>query len=174
MEGTMSEGQELLQRILQQEKEIQFADFNNETALQVGLSLLQGAQGQEKPITIDITRCGQQIFHYAMSGTAIDNDEWILRKNRIVTRFGHSSLYIGTLLKEAGQTLEEKYLISSHEYAAHGGAFPLIIRGVGPIGTITVSGMAQRDDHELVVSTLRKCLNVNDATHPQSAQYSIK
>lgn len=170
----MSEEKELLQRILQQENETQFTDFSNETALQVGLALLQAAQGKEKPITIDITRNGQQLFHYAMSGTSADNDEWIQRKNKIVTRFGHSSLYIGTLLKDAGKTLEEKYFISSHEYSAFGGAFPLIIRGVGPIGTITVSGMAQRDDHELVVSALQKYLNVHTAANPDSAQYVIK
>jgi uncharacterized protein (UPF0303 family) len=51
-------------------------------------------------------------------------------------------------------------LISSSEFAAHGGAFPLIIRGVGVIGTITVSGLPQEEDHELVVTTLRKFLAV--------------
>jgi len=59
-----------------------------------------------------------------MPGTASDNGEWIRRKNNVVNRFGHSSYYMGIYLKNAGQTMEEKYLISSHDYAAHGGAFP--------------------------------------------------
>jgi uncharacterized protein (UPF0303 family) len=52
--------------------------------------------------------------------------------------------------------MEEKYLISSHDYAAHGGAFPLIIRGVGVVGTITISGLPQQEDHEVVITTLKK------------------
>jgi uncharacterized protein (UPF0303 family) len=65
---------------------------------------------------------------------------------------------MGISLKSKGQTMEEKYLISSGEFAAHGGAFPLIIRGVGVVGTITVSGLPQEEDHQLVVATLRKFL----------------
>jgi uncharacterized protein (UPF0303 family) len=160
----MDEDRELLRLIVEQEEELQFPSFSNETALQVGLALLQAAQRNTKPVTIDIMRNGQQLFHYAMSGTSIDNDEWIRRKNNVVNRFGHSSLYIGTLLKDTGKTLEEKYLISSQEYAAHGGAFPLIVREVGVIGTITVSGLPQIEDHELVVSTLRTLLGRHRST----------
>ena len=65
---------------------------------------------------------------------------------------------MGISLKSKGQTIEEKYLISSSEFAAHGGAFPLIIRDVGVVGTITVSGLPQEEDHELVVTTLRAFL----------------
>ena len=64
-------------------------------------------------------------------------------------------------MKNAGQTMEEKYLVSSSDYAAHGGAFPLIIRNVGIVGTITVSGLPQQEDHELVVSTLKEFLAEN-------------
>ena len=65
---------------------------------------------------------------------------------------------MGISLQSKGQTMEEKYLISSGEYAAHGGAFPLIVRGVGVVGTITVSGLPQEEDHELVVTTLKQFL----------------
>ena len=37
------------------------------------------------------------------------------------------------------------------DYAAHGGCFPVHIEGVGIVGTITVSGIPQRDDHGFVV-----------------------
>ena len=54
--------------------------------------------------------------------------------------------------------VKEKYLIPSSDYAAHAGAFPLIIRDVGAFGTITVSGLPQRENHELVVTTLKQFL----------------
>ncbi len=148
----------LLEELLRQEQELQFTLFDNETALALGMALVQAARAKGKGVTIDITRNGQQLFHHAMAGTARDNGEWVKRKNNVVNRFGHSSYYVGTSLRLANQTMEEKYLLSSHEYAAHGGAFPLIIRGVGAVGTITVSGLPQREDHELLVTTVRAFL----------------
>ncbi len=154
----MNEYEALLQDLRQQEQELQFTGFSNDTALAVGMALLEEARKRDKSVAIDITRSGQQLFHFAMAGTAIDNGEWIKRKNRVVQRFGHSSYYVGISLKTAGQTIAEKYLLSESEYAAHGGAFPLIIKDVGIVGTITVSGLPQQEDHELVVTTLRQFL----------------
>jgi uncharacterized protein (UPF0303 family) len=119
---------------------------------------VQAAREQGKAVTVDITRGGQQLFHFAMAGTSVDNGEWVRRKNRVVNRFGHSSYYMGISLKSAGQTIEEKYLLPESEYAPHGGAFPLIIKGVGVVGTVTVSGLPQEEDHALVVSVLKELL----------------
>src|ERR1700676_4738941 len=85
----MGEYDELLKELRQQEEDIQFASFGNDMALGVGLALAEA-------VTIDITRGGQQLFHFAMAGTSIDNGEWVKRKNRVVQRFGHSSFFIGT------------------------------------------------------------------------------
>jgi uncharacterized protein (UPF0303 family) len=38
------------------------------------------------------------------------------------------------------------------------GAFPVLVRGVGMLGTVTVSGLPQADDHRLVVDVLRAFL----------------
>src|SRR5215831_11491428 len=133
----MSADDEVLQELLQQERELQFPTFTNEMALELGMALLDAARAHGQ-VTIDITRHGQQLFHYAMSGTSADNDYWIRRKNNVVARFGHSSYYMGRQLASIGHSIEEKYLLSSQEYAAHGGAFPLIVRGAGVIGAITV------------------------------------
>ncbi len=65
---------------------------------------------------------------------------------------------MGISLKNAGQTIQEKYLLPESEYAPHGGSFPLTIRGVGVVGTITVSGLPQAEDHALVVETLQTFL----------------
>lgn len=154
----MGEYDSLMETLLLQEAEFQFTSFTNENALELGLALLESAKGRGKAMTIDITRYGQQLFHYAMSGTSADNDEWVRRKSNVVRRFGHSSYYVGTTLKNAGQTMQEKYLLPESEYAAHGGSFPLLIRNVGVVGTITVSGLPQAEDHELVVGVLRKTL----------------
>lgn len=152
----MSEYDSLLKELENEEAELQFTSFGNETALDLGLLAIEIAKAGGLAVTINIERDGHQLFHYSFAGTSPDNDQWVIRKNRVVHRFHRSSLYIGTKLKKIGKTLEEKYLISSNEYAPHGGAFPIIIRGTGVIGTITVSGLTQEEDHMLVVQTLRK------------------
>jgi uncharacterized protein (UPF0303 family) len=48
----------------------------------------------------------------------------------------------------------EKYGLPTADYASHGGSFPLTVAGAGIIGTVTVSGLPQRADHELVVEAL--------------------
>ncbi|GAC1429449.1 MAG: heme-degrading domain-containing protein [Ktedonobacteraceae bacterium] len=154
----MNEHEAMLNELRKQEEELQFTSFPNDTALTLGMALLQEARKRGKSVTIDIMRSGLQLFHFAMAGTSVDNDEWIKRKNNVVNRFGQSSYSMGISLLNAGKTMEEKYLLPSKEYAAHGGAFPLIIKNVGVIGTITVSGLPQQEDHELVVTTLKQFL----------------
>jgi uncharacterized protein (UPF0303 family) len=150
--------QELIE-MEQQEEEVQFSSFSNETALKIGLMLYEEVKKMGKAVTIDISRNGQRLFHFAMEGTTIDNAEWIRRKNNVVNRFGKSSYRVGTNLKMQGKTMEEKYGISRSEYADHGGAFPIIIKEVGLVGTVTVSGLPQKEDHEVVVRTLRSYLS---------------
>ena len=45
-------------------------------------------------------------------------------------------------------------------YAAHRGAFPIRIRDVGVIGTVTVSGLPQADDHAFVTEMIGSFLGV--------------
>jgi len=149
---------EILQQLLLEEEELQFTNFNEETAWEIGSNLVKHGIIGRLPITIDITRGDHQIFHASRPGTSVDNDEWIKRKVRLVYRFGHSSFYIGQLLKSKGKRLEDAYLISESLYAPHGGCFPVIVKGTGVIGTITVSGLAQEDDHQLVVQAIREYL----------------
>jgi uncharacterized protein (UPF0303 family) len=149
---------EILKQLLLEEQELQFPSFNEEIAWQIGGDLVKLANDQRLSITVDITRGDHQLFHASLAGTSADNDEWIKRKVRLVYRFGHSSYYMGQLLKSKGKRIEDAYLISESEYAPHGGCFPIILKQTGVVGTITVSGLAQEDDHKLVVQAIRNFL----------------
>lgn len=143
--------EDLLAKLKLQEEKLQFERFSNEDAIRLGLIIYEIAKKESLPVTIDITRSGQQLFHVSMPGTAPDNDEWVRRKVKLVTRIQHSSFYIGTELRMNNQTLEEAKELSHYEYAAHGGCFPVIIKGTGMVGTVTVSGLEQSEDHALVI-----------------------
>lgn len=147
-----------LNDLLQQEEELQFSQFNEDTAWELGSMLVERAVAGNLPIAIDITRGQQQLFHASRPGASADNDAWIKRKVRLVNRFSHSSFYIGQLLKSKGRRIEEEFLLPESEFAPHGGCFPVFIKGSGMIGTITVSGLPQEEDHRLVVQTIRDYL----------------
>lgn len=156
--NNISEYTQLLEILRQQEEQLQFKHFTNETALELGLKLVEAARTKTRGVTVDICRNGQQLFHYALPGTAPDNDEWIKRKNRVVNRFNHSSYYMGIYYKSQNTTIAEKSFLDPTEYADHGGAFPLIIQNLGVVGTITVSGLPQEEDHKLVITVLQEFL----------------
>lgn len=145
---------DLLEKLLKQEREIVFDTFSLETAHEIGERLYQAAYAQNMPVAIDITRSGQQLYHAALPGSTADNDAWILRKSKVVMRFGHSSYYWGMHLEKANMTLDGNYFLDPNEYAAHGGSFPISLKESGIIGTITVSGLPSEDDHALVVKIL--------------------
>lgn len=160
MSGTASKDRALLKTLLDQERRLQFETFDNETAIALGLSLVERGRAEGLPIAVDVTRNQQQLFRAALPGTSIDNDFWIRGKNAVVYRFGHSSFYIGTMVRISGKTLEERYLVDSREFRAHGGAFPVFVKSVGLVGTVTVSGLAQEDDHRLVVEAINQHLGL--------------
>jgi uncharacterized protein (UPF0303 family) len=156
----MKDLKELLENLKREEEILQFTQFTNDTAYQLGNRILASALEKQLSLTIDICRGKQQLFHYAMNGTTIDNDEWIKRKNRVVNRFFHSSYYMSVFYNILGTTIQEKALLDPSKYAAFGGAFPIIIQNVGVVGTVTVSGLPHREDHEFVVGILKEFLQL--------------
>ncbi|MEO6712620.1 MAG: heme-degrading domain-containing protein [Mycobacteriales bacterium] len=144
--------------LLEQEHTLQFAAFDNDVAWRLGVRLVEAARAAGLPVTIDISRGTHQLFHAALAGTSADNDEWIRRKNRTVHRFGHSSYYVGRTWTDKGAKFEDQPHWDQLLHAAHGGAFPVLVRGGGLVGTITVSGLPQDEDHELVVTVLEQFL----------------
>jgi uncharacterized protein (UPF0303 family) len=143
-----------LAQLADQEERLQFTQFDNETALALGAQLLTAARDRGLPVTISVRRNGQRLFHAALPGTSADNDAWIERKSRVVDRYGHSSFLVGTQFREKGGSFEKDSRLDPDVYAAHGGVFPVLVRGVGPVGTVGVSGLPQADDHAFVVEQL--------------------
>ena len=85
----------LIARMEEQEQRLVFPRFDNDDAWRLGNLLAELARARQAPVTIDIRRDGQQLFHLALPGTSADNDAWIQRKVRTVDRYGHSSYLVG-------------------------------------------------------------------------------
>ena len=143
-----------LQSILAQEKALVFPRFDANRAWQLGAWLHEIATARNLALAIDIRTFGQPLFFALLDGATPDNVDWARRKSNTVAHFRRSSYAIGLRMQQAGTTLADKNGLAVAEYASHGGGFPLTVEGAGVIGSITVSGLPQRADHELVVEAL--------------------
>jgi uncharacterized protein (UPF0303 family) len=138
-----------------EEEELQFSSFTNDDAWELGSALVAAARADRLPVAITITRNAHRLFAAALTGATPDNDTWLARKSAVVHRFGHSSLFVRQASVERGTTFEAEFGLDPQRYAAHGGAFPVLVRDVGPVGVVAVSGLPQLEDHRMVVAALR-------------------
>lgn len=143
-----------LERIAQQERELVLPRLDAETAWQLGSRLRTMARERGLAVVIDIRRFGQPLFYAAMDGTTPDNPEWVRRKSNVVARFHRSSYAVGLREKQKDQSVCDSQGLPLADYATHGGSFPLAVTGAGIVGSITVSGLPMRQDHELVIEAL--------------------
>ncbi|MFD9867103.1 heme-degrading domain-containing protein [Streptomyces niveus] len=141
-----------------QEARLVLPHFTYDDAWALGSLLVELSREREAPVAIDIRRGAQQLFHCALPGSSADNDAWIDRKRRVVERYGESSFLVGSRFRAKGTTFEDSSRLDPDRYAAHGGSFPITVRGAGVVGTVTVSGLPQEEDHALVVAALERTL----------------
>ena len=151
-----------LEQIAQQERELVLPRLDAQIAWDLGSRLRAMAAERGLAVVIDVRRFGQPLFYAAMDGTTPDNVEWVRRKSNVVARFHHSSYAAG--LKEKIERMKrwhESQGLPIADYATHGGSFPLRVAGAGVVGSVTVSGLPQRADHELVIEALCAILGRN-------------
>lgn len=151
-------------RITDQEKALVFDRFDLTHAWELGSRLRDMAIEKGVNIAIDVTLHSMPAFYLAMPGTSADNASWVRRKRNVALRFFQSSYGVGRKLAHLNDTLENRYGLPSADYTAHGGSFPIHVKGVGCIGAATVSGLPQREDHNMVVEALARMLDADIAT----------
>jgi len=147
-----------LAALLREEQQLQFDRFDDATARAVGAQIVARAEREHKTVTIQVTRGDAVLFKQAMPGASPDHADWIRRKNNLVGHTGHSSFYTYNEVRQGGGDHDALPGLDMRDYAAHGGAFPVIVRGQGVVGTVTVSGLPGPDDHALVVAALKDYL----------------
>ncbi|MGW1075654.1 heme-degrading domain-containing protein [Streptomyces sp. NPDC002537] len=145
-----------ISRLEEDERRLVLDRFGNDDAWELGSLLVSLARGRGAAVSIAVHRGPQRLFHCALPGTSADNDAWLDRKRRVVERYAESSCLVGARFRAKGRTFETHSHLDQARYAAHGGAFPLRLRGTGVVGTVAVSGLTQAEDHALVVEALER------------------
>jgi len=146
--------------LAQQESLLHFTDFTPDTAWQMGNRLRDALLEREAGGTVEIELAGQLLFACTTVGAKPNQADWIRRKRNTVRHFARSSYAVGRQLELDQQTLVLRYGLALADYAAHGGGFPILLAGSECVGTIIVSGLPQREDHNLVVAAIAEHLNV--------------
>lgn len=151
-----------LQSILEaQELALVFDGFDEVRAFEVGTALRDAALLRRAPVVIDIRTSSRRLFLAALPGATPDNEDWARRKGNVSLRCHASSWRVGVGLQSEGRSVWPDAALNNADFAAHGGGFPLRVRGVGVVGCIGVSGLPSRDDHDLIVTTLAHVLGVS-------------
>ncbi|KAJ4259879.1 Hypothetical protein NCS54_00186500 [Fusarium falciforme] len=164
---TLSDPVKGFTEITAQEKSLALPHFTAEDAFEIGVLIRNRLREiSENPAVVNITLANnkQLLFHAASRpGTVPENDNWVARKRNFVLRFGWST-WAGHNLFDMGD--EEKFKArfqlgeTAGDYAIHGGGFPVRVQNVeGPVGAIVVSGLAQEEDHQVIVESLQTFLN---------------
>ena len=145
-----------LEKVAKQEKLLVFKHFDEATAWQLGNLLRAKAEKQGQPVAIDIRRGDDCLFFTAMPGTTPLNADWARRKRNLVNRLQRSSYALG-LAREQGEDVPA----DDKDLAAHGGCFPIRVANQGFVGTVTISGLPQREDHILAFEGLAELLQID-------------
>jgi uncharacterized protein (UPF0303 family) len=150
-----------LERIALQEQQLQFDRFDADVAWKIGSAIRGVAAAQGKSVAIDVTLAGALLFYSAMPGATPNNAEWIRRKKNVLNRFHKSTYAVGLDYKKSDTTLEARTGAPLADFVTAGGCFPIRIKSSAAVlGSITVSGLPERHDHDLVVKVLADHLGI--------------
>ena len=140
-------------KLIEQERRLQLPRLDADVAWTLGSQLRDTALARQAAVTIEIRIGAETVFFHAMRGTAPANADWARRKRNLSELLDQSSYLIGRELALEGNTIENKMGLATRDYAAHGGSVPLRVNGTR-FGTVTVSGLPQREDHQMVIELL--------------------
>lgn len=138
----------------EQLRRLRFAAFDEDTAWTLGCDLRSRAIELGVAVTIEVRLGGATVFLHAMRGTSPANADWARRKRNTVEMLHRPSYAVGLEAERDGRSVLAQMGMDDRDVASHGGSFPIIVDGVGVVGAVTVSGLPQRTDHQLVVDAL--------------------
>ncbi|MEY4882378.1 MAG: hypothetical protein RIS34_232 [Pseudomonadota bacterium] len=143
-----------IERLAKQEQVLRFDRFDHATAWELGTRIRALCEARGLALTTEIRLARETVFFCAMPGTTPGHSDWARRKRNTVELVQRSSYAVGRSLELEGSSMEQKMGLPTRDYATHGGSFPIRVNGVGCLGTVTVSGAPQREDHAIVVEVL--------------------
>ena len=150
-------------KIIAQEQALVFGEFTEDNGFSIAARIRARGLAGGWPIVCDVRLWDRPIAYVALAGSSADNPFWALRKSNTVRRLLKSS-YRATLETNAPDHMFPPHRnLPVSEFALSGGGFPIRVEGAGIIGSVTVSGLHERDDHEVVVAAIAAEIGLDPA-----------
>lgn len=143
----------------EQERLLRFknVDFNMLADLCMRICSRIENMGKSAYIRADLN--GILVFALCMPGATYNNEDWARRKSNLTLRYSISSLHATLNMKENGKTLEICGMDNA-DYGLSGGSFPILLESGIAVGSITVSGMTEWEDHQVIADVLAEELGM--------------
>jgi uncharacterized protein (UPF0303 family) len=146
-------------------RKIELDSFSNQTAMDMGISIINLAKKRKQQIAVEISRLNYTVFLYVDDSLPEDKLNWLRRKANVAKRFEESSLSVKNDLQEGKMTLDKTFGLDEKDFLANGGAIPVFVKGAGMIAIITVSGLHDEEDHQIIIDALKEKYLKPDEDH---------
>lgn len=148
---------EALELVAEQESALVFENFDEALALELGLAATALAKQKGKSIFVNVSRGLNTLFEHSMVGTSPANADFGLRKRAVVNLMNFSSITFW-LHNQNGFDFKAFMNLPERDFGSYGGSFPIRVKNAGVIGSLTISGLSDIDDHNFVIELLNSML----------------
>lgn len=136
-------------------RKIELDKFDNKIGLEIGLSIVNLAKERNQNVAVKVERLNHPIFLYVDDDLPADKHNWLRRKSNVAKHFEESSLSVKHDLEKGNMTLEKTFALDGKEYIAKGGAIPIFVKNVGMTAVVSVSGLRDVEDHQIIIDALK-------------------
>lgn len=136
-------------------RKIEIDKFDNRIGLEMGLAIFSLAKERNQYIAVQVERLNHIIFTYIDDTLPADKHNWLKRKANVSKHFEESSLSLKNDLINGKMNLEETFSLNPKEYLAKGGSIPIFVKNAGMVAIITVSGLKDEEDHNIIIDALK-------------------
>ena len=132
---------------------IVFEHFDQLDAHMLGERMRTEAIALGLPIVIDIRSEDSPWYSVMLPGASAENFDWARRK-RNLTLLTRLDTWALSQRRANGDDVIVKLGLEEKDYASHGGCIPVFLTDNTLVATVTVSGLPQKDDHDLALKHL--------------------
>ena len=138
-----------LELIAEQERQLVFTQFDEDIAFAIGAHVREAGRAFGRGIAVGVYLWDRTMFYGVTAGASAGNRAWVERKSNTVRLQMKSTYRIVLERGDKPRLFEDSWALDPALYVIAGGAFPIVMKGIGVVGAVATSGLSERDDHEL-------------------------